>query len=147
MDFETEIKLTIYEMIANEAVIPDTITVANKIKAPEKKVEEVFQKLAAKRLLVLEPGNPAKIRMAPPFSGIETPFLIEINQKSYYANCVWDAFGISAALHQDGIIYSSDGYTKEPLILEIEDDRPIQSNYLAHFAVPAAHWWDDIIHT
>ena len=147
MDFETEVKLTIYKMIAQNAVIPDTVAVAAKLSVPEEKIREVFQELASKRLLVFEPGEATKIRMAPPFSGITTSFRVEVGDKSYYANCVWDAFGIAAALQQDGIIFSSDGFTNEPLVLEVKDNQPINSSYLAHFAIPAAHWWDDIIHT
>ena len=85
--------------------------------------------------------------MAPPFSGIETSFRVEAGNKSYYANCVWDAFGIAAALQENAIIHSTDGFTREPLTLEVKDHQPIASNYLAHFAVPAAQWWEDIIYT
>ena len=140
-------KLTVYKMIAQDAVVPDSASVAAKMNVPEVKIGEVFQSLAMKRLLVLEPGNPSQIRMAPPFSNIETPFRVQIGDKSYFANCIWDAFGIAAALQQDGTIYTSDGFTQESLILEIKDSQPTKSSYLAHFAVPAAHWWNDIIHT
>jgi hypothetical protein len=128
-------------------VIPDSAPVATKLNVPEEEIREVFQELAAKRLLVLEPGYPSKIRMAPPFSGIETSFRVEAGNKSYYANCVWDAFGIAAALQENAIIHSTDGFTREPLTLEVKDHQPIASNYLAHFAVPAAQWWEDIIYT
>ena len=147
MDLEIEVKLAIYQMIAQNAIIPDTKAVAAKLNVPEEKVREIYQELAAKRLLVLEPGDATRIRMAPPFSGITTPFRVKIADMSYYANCVWDAFGIAAALNQDGIIYASDGFTNEPLVLEVKDNQPTNSNYLAHFAIPAAQWWDDIIHT
>ncbi|UCD41057.1 MAG: hypothetical protein JSV69_10750 [Chloroflexota bacterium] len=147
MDLETNVKLMIYTKIAQDAKIPDSSSVATDMNLSEEKIREIFQTLAAKRLLVLEPENPSKIRMAPPFSGIETPFRVDISDKSYYANCVWDAFGIAAALHQDAIIFSSDGFTGESLILEVKDNKPTQSSYLAHFAVPAVQWWDDIIYT
>lgn len=147
MDFETKVKLTIYKMVAEEAVVPNSESVGLVMDVPGKNIEAAFLALAAKRLLVLEPGNPSKIRMAPPFSGVETPFKVEIGDKSYFANCVWDAFGIAAALQMDGHIFTSDGYTGEPLHLEIKDNQPAESTCLAHFAEPAAHWWDDIIHT
>ena len=85
--------------------------------------------------------------MAPPFSGIETSFLVQVGDRSYYANCVWDAFGIPAALQKDGIIHAADGFTGEPLLLEIKEGRPSTLEYVAHFAVPAAQWWVDIVHT
>ncbi len=147
MDFDTEVKLTLYNLIAQNAKIPDSAQVAAELGISDANILEAFQRLSAKRLLVLEPGNPSKIRMAPPFSGIPTNFRVEVDHKSYYANCVWDAFGVAAALHQDGIVYASDGFTNEPLITEIKDGKVNQPDYVAHFAVPAARWWDDIIHT
>ena len=85
--------------------------------------------------------------MAPPFSGVPTKFPVEANGKQYYANCVWDAYGIAAALHCDAISRASDGHTGEPLTLEVKNGRPILKPYVAHFAVPAAHWWDDLVFT
>ena len=85
--------------------------------------------------------------MAPPFSGIATSFPVEANDKRYHANCVWDAYGIAAALHADAIIPASDGHTGEPLTLEVKNGQPVLHPYVAHFAVAAAHWWDDIVFT
>lgn len=147
MDFKTEVKLTIYRMITQNALIPDAEAVSAKLDVPEENIREMFQELAANRLLVLKPGDATRIRMAPPFSGIPTSFRVEVGDKPYYANCVWDAFGIIAALQLGGIIFASDGYTDEPLILEVRDNQPTNSSFMAHFAIPAAHWWDDIIHT
>ena len=85
--------------------------------------------------------------MAPPFSGIATAFPVEANGKDYFANCVWDAYGIAAALHCDIVSRASDGHTGEPLTLEVKNGQPILKPYVAHFAVPAAHWWDNLIFT
>ena len=85
--------------------------------------------------------------MAPPFSGIPTAFPVEANGKQYFANCVWDAYGIAAALHCDAVSRASDGHTGEPLTLEVKNGQPVLTPYLAHFAVPAAHWWDNLIFT
>jgi hypothetical protein len=85
--------------------------------------------------------------MAPPFSGVPTAFPVDTQGKRYYANCVWDAFGIAAALRADAVSAAADGQTGEPLTLEVKNGRPVPQPYVAHFAVPAAHWWDDIIFT
>ena len=82
-----------------------------------------------------------------PFSGIPTAFPVEALGKRYYANCVWDAFGVAAALHADAIIPTADGFSGEPLTLEVKSGPPIGQLSVAHFAVPAAHWWDDIVFT
>jgi hypothetical protein len=110
-------------------------------------VEAAFERLHKKRLLVPEPGDASRIRMAPPFSGIETPFRVRVEGKVYYANCAWDALGIPAALHKDGVIEAADGHTGEAMLLTIKDGKPVPQPCAIHFAVPAARWWEDIVYT
>ena len=147
MDFDTAVKLSIYETIAETTYVPTSADVATALAASDAEVEAAFQRLHTKRLLVPEPGDPSRIRMAPPFSGVQTPFLLKVREKSYFANCVWDAFGIAAALHADAVIEASDGHTGEPLILEVRDGTPVPQECSVHFAVPAARWWEDIVYT
>ena len=144
---DTEVKLAICRITADTGVVPTSSEVARKIDLEEAKVLDAFARLHKKRLLVPEPGDFSRIRMAPPFSGIATAFPVDANGKRYYANCVWDAYGIAAALHADSIIPASDGHTGEPLTLEVKNGQPVLHPYMAHFAVPSAQWWDDIVFT
>ena len=146
-DLDTRVKLAIYEITADTGRIPNSSDVARRIDIDESEVMRAFERLHAKRLLLPEPGDPSRIRMAPPFSGVLTAFPVEANGKQYYANCVWDAYGIAAALHCDAISHASDGHTGEPLTLEVKNSQPVLKPYIAHFAVPAAHWWDDLVFT
>ncbi len=147
MDFDTKVKLKIYETIAETTQAPTTHEIAQALGVPLTEVEAAFEKLHQKRLLVPEPGDPSRIRMAPPFSGVPTPFRVIVQGKSYYANCAWDAFGIAAALHQDALIETADAASGEPMRLEVKDGKPVLQPCVVHFAVPAARWWEDIIHT
>jgi len=157
LDLDTKVKLAIYEITAETGRVPNSADVARKIDPPtrrygatrvdEEEVLGAFGRLHTKRLLLPEPGDPRRIRMAPPFSGVPTSFPVEGNGKQYYANCVWDAYGIGAALHCDAISRAKDAHTGEPLTLEVKDGAPILKSYVAHFAVPAAHWWDNLIFT
>jgi DNA-binding transcriptional MocR family regulator len=148
MDFETTVKMEVYRTIAETAKVPSSPEVARALGASPGAVEEAFLSLRGRRLLFLEPGDPLRIRMAPPFSGIETPFPVQARGKIYYANCVWDAYGVAAALDEDAVVEASDGWTGEPIVLEVKDQRPVpRQDCVAHFAVPAAHWWDDLIYT
>jgi len=147
MDFDTTVKLSIYQSIAETTQTPTSAGVAATLGSSIPEVEAAFQQLAQKRLLVLEPGDPSRIRMAPPFSGIETQHKVKIAGKSYFANCAWDAFGIAAALHQDAGIISTCDDCGQSLSYEIKDGQPLSQEAAVHFAVPAAQWWQDIIHT
>jgi hypothetical protein len=146
-EVDTKVKLALYRIIAETGAVPNSAEVAQATELPERDVLAAFSRLHAKRLLVPEPGDSSRIRMAPPFSGVPTAFPVQAKGKRYYANCVWDAFGIAAALGSDAIIPASDGFSKEPLTLEVREGRPTAQPYVAHFAVPAARWWDDIIYT
>lgn len=147
VDFDTSVKMNIYETIAQTTRAPSSAEVAQALKAPVGEVEAAFERLHMKRLLVPEPGDASRIRMAPPFSGIETPFRVKVRGKVYYANCAWDALGIPAALHEDGVIEASDGQTGEPIKLEVKDGKPVTQTCAVHFAVPAARWWENITYT
>jgi len=146
-DLDTRVKLAIYEITAETGRVPNSSEVSRKIDINEAEVLGAFARLHAKRLIFPEPSDPSRIRMAPPFSGIPTKFPVEANGKRYYANCVWDAYGIAAALHCDAVSHASDGHTGEPLTLEVKNGKPVLKTFVAHFAVPAAHWWDDLVFT
>ena len=147
MDFETTVKLSIYRTIAATGKAPTSGEIAEGLGASARAVEDAFRALHGKRLLVPEPGDPSRIRMAPPFSGIETGFRVRIGRRAYDANCVWDALGIPAALHEDGVVEASDGETGEPMTLEVRGGAPVPRECAIHFAVPAARWWEDIVYT
>ena len=147
MDFDTAVKMNIYETIARKTQVPTAAEVAESLGTSPEEVAAAFERLHKNRLLVPEPGNLSRIRMAPPFSGVETSFRVKVQDKVYYANCAWDALGIAAALQTDAIIEAADGYSGEPMLLEVRKGQPVPQSCVIHFAVPAAQWWDDIIYT
>ena len=146
-DLDTTVKLAIYGALADTGRAPHARDIAGAVGISETEAIESFTRLHARRLLVPEPGDPSRIRMAPPFSGVPTPFPVDALGKRYYANCVWDAYGIPAALHADAVIPAADALTGEPLTLEIREGGAVPLPYVAHFAVPAALWWKDILYT
>jgi hypothetical protein len=74
--------------------------------------------LHQKRLIVPEPGDPTRIRMAPPFPGIETRFRVNALGKQFFANCAWDALGIPAALHADASVHLAEAWYGNRLTAE-----------------------------
>jgi len=147
MTFDDTVKMSLYSTIVETTRIPTSSQVARALGAEVREVEDAFARLAGRRLLVLEPGSHSRIRMAPPFSGVETSFLVRASGKAYFANCVWDSLGVPAALGMDARIEAADGETAEPLQLEVRGGKPLPSECIGHFAIPAAYWWDDIITT
>jgi Alkylmercury lyase len=105
-----------------------------------------WERLHAQHALVLDPAT-GGIRMANPFSAIPTPFRVQAAGRWWYANCAWDAFGICAALREDGRIATTCPDCGEALMIAVRDQRPDEQGLLFHCLVPAARWWDDIVFT
>jgi hypothetical protein len=146
MDFDTQVKLAIYRHIAETTGMPTVGAVAAAVSASEEEVREAYQHLSTNRALVFEPDG-VSIRMAMPFSGIATQHRVRVDGREYFANCAWDALGVIAALQRPGAVLSRCEQTLEPIELEVGEDGPAPEPCVIHFAVPAAHWWKDIVFT
>ena len=113
----------------------------------EEEVADAYRRLHDAHALVLHPGT-TEIRMLNPFSAVETPHSVQAAGRSWFANCAWDALGIPAALHTDGVVSSECPDCGKPLDLEVRDGLLVcGAELLVHFVVPARRWWDDIAFT
>lgn len=146
MDFDTQVKLSIYRHFAETGSAPSTEEVARRAGTDAASVLDAYPRLRAQRLLALEPDG-ATIRMAPPFSGVPTQHVVVVEGRRYFANCAWDALGVPAALRRPGEVHSRCEQSGDPLDLEVGLDGPGPSAWLFHCLVPAARWWDDIVFT
>jgi Alkylmercury lyase len=145
-DFDTRVKLAVYAHVAESTRVPAVEDVAARMGEPVRAIAEAFTRLRAGRVLFLEPDG-RTIRMAPPFSGVPTPHVARVKGKSYFANCAWDVLGIPAALHAPGEASSRCGRTGEPIVLRVGEKGPEPEPCVVHFAMPAAHWWRDLVFT
>lgn len=146
MDFDSEVKRAVYAHFAQTARPPAPEEVAGRIGARVTDVLGSYARLRSQRVLVLEDDG-ASIRMAPPFSGVATQHVVVAGEKRYFANCAWDSLGIPAALGSAATVESRCEQSREPLRLRVDTSGPEPSDWLFHCAVPAAHWWDDIVLT
>jgi hypothetical protein len=81
-----------------------------------------WRRLHDARALVLNPATD-ELRMANPFSAVPTSYRVEAAGRWWYANCAWDAFGICATLHVDGVVETSCPDCGEPLHVGLHDRR------------------------
>jgi len=146
MEFDLQVKLTVYRRFADTGRRPSPREVAERVGSDVENVLDAYRRLRAQRLLVLE-ADGSSIRMASPFSGVPTQHVVEAGGIQYFANCAWDALGVLAALHKPGAIHSRCEQSGEPLHLDVGLQGPDPSDWLFHCLVPAAKWWDDIVFT
>lgn len=143
-DFDQRVRGFIYEATVGRGYPPLIAEVANYLGSPEGLVRQAFRRLAAGHIIVLQVESD-EILMANPFSAVPTPFLVEAKPYASYGNCIWDAMGIAAMLHQDATIRTSCGDCGSAVELHIRGGRVQTDQGILHFAVPALHWWDDIV--
>jgi Alkylmercury lyase len=105
-----------------------------------------WRRLNDEHAVVLNPATD-ELRMLNPFSVVPTAYRVRARGRWWYGNCAWDAFGIGAALHEDGRVETSCPDCGEPLVVELRDERPDDESLFFHCLVPAVHWWDDIVFT
>jgi len=141
---DKEIRYHVYDYVMREGLPPTIAETSSALAHSPDEVRTSFQRLADEHIFVLQKGN-GEILMANPFSAVPTPFIVKVGNRSYYGNCIWDAMGIPAMLKQDATIESSCGCCSTAMSLKVTNGLLEEARGLAHFAIPAAHWWDDIV--
>jgi len=138
-------KLT-YRQFGDRGRPPTGVEIAASAGVDISEIRASWQRLHDAHAVVLDASS-GELRMANPFSAIPTSFRVHADNRWWYANCAWDAFGICAALETDGRIEARCADCGSPLVCEVLDRRPDNDALLFHCLVPAAAWWDDIVFT
>jgi hypothetical protein len=144
--FDRRIRACVYDSVFTQGTIPAAADIAALLACGRSDVVSAFQRLAQGHALVLQQDSD-EILMANPFSAVPTPFQVEAGDGVYWGNCVWDALGILAMLKRDGRVVASCGDCNAAMTLTVRDSTVNESSGIAHFSVPARHWWDNIVFT
>ena len=83
--------------------------------------------------------------MAMPFSAVPTAFRVVVGDRSVWANCAWDAFGIAAALEDDVSFVTPCPASGRVIAAGVR--RGVAFAHAGSVATSACRprrWWDDI---
>ena len=144
--WDTQVRCHVYDYVMREGVPPSVAAVAAALQHSTEEVAAAFRRLADAHILVLQ-RDTGEILMANPFSAVPTPFQVHAGGRAFFGNCIWDALGIFAMLQQDGRLDTSCGCCGTAMQLTITRGALEPAAGIAHFGIPAAHWWDDIVFT
>jgi alkylmercury lyase len=134
------------ELIANGAA-PSVQDTGAALGLSEFDAAAAYERLAANRVIVLEPGT-RDVLMAAPLSAVPTPHVVRMaDGRSHYGNCVWDALGVIAMRGLDGDVETECADCQAPLRLTVRNGELEAADPVVHFAVPAARWWENIVFT
>ena len=143
---DRDVRLAVYRRFVDDGSPPTVDEVAAELGVPRGEVEDAFRRLEAARVLVFAPGT-LNIWMANPLCAYPTSFWVETPRGGWWGTCVWDALGIPAMMGEDATISTHCPDCEEPLELRVADGELRTTNGVAHFAVPARRWWENIAFT
>jgi hypothetical protein len=141
-----EIRAFVYQYLADTTRPPQVAEIMSRFDLTHEEAGSTYEELHQRHALYLRPGT-HEILMANPFSGVETPFRVHANRKTYFANCAWDSLGIPAALQVDAEIEAVCAQTAEPIRLSIINQQVQETDALVHFLIPFREWYDDLVST
>lgn len=146
MTMDDAIRRVTYDVATSTGAIPTIVEIARTLGLSAGQVRASVKGLADAHVLVLQRES-GEILMAPPFSAVPTPFVVRANELHAWGNCIWDALGILAMVSSDGVVETSCGCCGEAMMLQVEHGSLRNQDGVAHFAVPARDWWNDIVFT
>jgi hypothetical protein len=146
MDSE-DLRLAVYRAFASEGGVPDATGLASRLGATPAAVEEGLRELAAQRHIVLDGGG--RIVMAHPFAAIPLGFAVMGRRTLWWGGCAWDSFALPHLLPDESpvLVATRCPGCSAPLAWNVGVDAPPEGEQVAHFLVPVAHIWDDVVHT
>lgn len=127
--------------------VPTRIGVMQALGLDYAAVSDSYAALAAQHVIVPD-GDTGEVWMAMPFSAVPTDVPVRVLGRSVWANCAWDAFGIATALDADVSFVSPCPASGVPIVAGVRRGVAFAAaGAVAHVAVPAHRWWDDIGYT
>jgi alkylmercury lyase-like protein len=144
---DSDVRLHIYRTFVRTGRPPTAAESVRALGISEEEAADAYRRLHDGHVIVLEPDS-LDVWMANPLSARPTGFQVRTaDGRSYFGTCSWDGPGVLAMLGQDGTVSTTCPDCDEPLTMEIKGGELQPLDVVAHFAVPAARWWEDIGHT
>ncbi len=138
-----DVRAFVYKHFAETAHPPHVEETASRFALSHEQAESAYDELHQRHAIFLQPET-HRILMANPFSGVETPFKVHANARTYFANCAWDSLGIPAALHMDAEIDAQCSQSGEEIHITVRGKMVRSEAGIVHFLVPFTNWYDDL---
>lgn len=142
-----DLRLAVYRAFATTGRALQVMEFVRELAVNEPWVRRTLRELAAARHLVLDDED--RIVMAHPFSSVPLGFAVMGADTLWWGGCAWDSFALPHLLPDQSPVLVA---TRCPncgcaLAWNVGTIEPPVGNEVAHFLVPAAHMWDDVVHT
>ena len=141
------LRRTIYRHFAAHGTAPDAAQLAARLGWPVAQVVGGLQQLARDRHLVLDDSG--AIVMAHPFSAVPLGFSVMSEHTLWWGGCAWDSFALPHLVPgaSPALVATRCPACGQPHAWNVTRQHPPDGDQVAHFLIPAAHMWDDVVRT
>jgi hypothetical protein len=132
-----DVRLAVYRSFAETGRAPE----------PGLLDRDALRELHEQRHVALD--REGQIVMAHPFAAVPLGFSVMGRETLWWGGCAWDSFALPHLLPDEPEVLVA---TQCPgcgaaLAWMVARDAPPAGDQVAHFLIPAAHMWDDVVHT
>lgn len=145
MDTE-DVRLAVYGDLASTGRAPTVAELAGRLGGTGEDVDAALGALHDARHLVLRDG---RVVLAHPFATIPLGFSVMGARTLWWGGCAWDSFAIPHLVPGEPsvLVATTCPACGAPHAWTVTDSAPPGGDQVAHFLVPAAHVWDDVVHS
>lgn len=142
-----ELRLAVYHAFAETGRAPEAAELAGDFGSDVEAVTTGLAELGRARHLVVD--ETGRIVMAHPFSAVPLGFSVMGTRTLWWGGCAWDSFALPHLLPAEGemLVATRCPACGTPHAWSVGTGRPPDGGQVAHFLVPAARMWDDVVHT
>ena len=142
-----DVRLAVYESFAHTGAAPSAASLAGTLHTSEQDVRDALRVLAQGRHLALDDAD--RVVMAHPFSAVPLGFSVMGASTLWWGGCSWDSFAMAHLLtwEPDLLVATQCPACRTAQAWTVNREAPPDGRQIAHFLVPAAHMWDDVVHT
>lgn len=146
MDTE-DVRLAVYSSFVRGQV-PTVASLGADLAASAEEVRHALAALHHARHVVLADDG-VTIRMAHPFTAVPLGFSVMGAATVWFGGCAWDSFAIPHLLPDEPevLVATRCPACGTPHAWTVTATEPPPGEQVAHFLVPTAHIWDDVVHT
>jgi hypothetical protein len=142
-----ELRLAVYHSYAETGRAPSSTELSGRLGLAPAEVADGLHALATLRHVVLD--REGRIAMAHPFSAVPLGFAVMGASTLWWGGCAWDSFALPHLLadEREVLVATTCPGCGAALAWVVSRDAPPEGDEVAHFLVPAARMWDDVVRT
>jgi endogenous inhibitor of DNA gyrase (YacG/DUF329 family) len=146
-DRDEAVRLAVYRGLAASGRMPAADALAAHASLSEAEVADALERLAAARHVVFDEEH--RIVLAHPFATRSFGFSVMGGRTIWWGGCAWDAFAIPHLVHDEphALIATTCPACGRAHAWTVSRTEEPDAPQVAHFLVPVAHVWDDVVHT